>query len=360
MNDHNTEPIDYESDVLQFIDDRSIVPVISNSFRLEEIFRNDAELLNLMLKHKIEFYDEAYTIDQQLTKAWAASKEYPMSDDHNLARVAQYRKVVLEESELAKKEYINFLSQRLLKNNQGRVGYEGVVERYQKGARTSFTKMVSEFDLPTTFPEGREDPLLLLADLQIPIYITTSYFSFLEEALVKVGKHPSTQVLSWGTKLKMEDVHIPKREYEPSIPNPVVYHLFGLEDYAKSLVLSEDDYMDFLMNSASAISSLEVFPQPLRDALSQSRLLLLGYHLRSWDFRALFRFILEFRKRQDQDTPRSIALQFKLNLENKDFEKKSLSYLESYFKGHKFKVKWIDPEQFLYELSDALKNRGKS
>jgi hypothetical protein len=352
MNDHNIESIDYyESDVLPSIRDKSIVPVISNSFRLGEIFGNDAEL-KLMLNHNPEFYDEVTNIDQQLTKAWAASKEYPMSDDHNLARVAQYLKVVLDEPFMAKTEYLKFLSQRLLKNNQGRAGYEGVVERYQKGAHTSFTKMVSEFDLPATFSMGREDPLLSLARLPIPIYITTSYFSFLEEALIKAGKRPSTQVLSGDTKFKME------REYVPDVPTPVVYHLFGLEDYPKSLVLSEDDYMEFLMNSASAISSLDVFPQPLRDALSQSRLLLLGYHLQSWDFRALFRFIHQFRKRPDPDTPRSIALQLLHDLENKDFEKKSLSYLESYFTGYRFKVKWIDPENFLYGLSDAWQSRG--
>jgi hypothetical protein len=349
MNDHNTEQIDYE-DVLPFIRDGLIVPVISNSFRLEEIFRNDTEL-KLMSKHEPEFYDEAPTIDQQLSKTWAASNEYPMSDDHNLARVAQYLKVK-KGPYLAKNLYLKFLSQRLLKNNQEREGYEGA------GARTSFAKIVSEFDLPATFPGGREDPLLSLARLDLPIYITTSYFSFLEEALLKDGKHPSTQVFSWDNKSKIHNDHIPKREYEPDPLNPVVYHLFGLEEYPGSLVLSEDDYMDFLMKSASAASSLDVFPQPLRDALSQAPLLLLGYHLQSWDFRALFRFILEFRKLPNQDD--SIALQFKPDLKNKEFEKNSLSYLESYFKGHHFNVKWMDPEEYLFGLSEAWHSRGHS
>ena len=366
MSDHNIDPIDYESDIIQFINEKepeetSIVPVISNAFRLEQIFRDDSELLDLMLKHKIEFYDEAYTIDEQLTKAWAASKDYPMSDDHNLARVAQYREVVLEEAELAKKEYLTFLSQRLLKNNQNRQGYEDVVARYQqKGAqRATFSTMATELGVPVMFPEGREDPLRLLARLPLPVYITTSYFSFLEVALEKEGKVPSTQVWSWGTaKANIKEEHLPKRENKPDLIKPVVYHLFGLENYAKSLVLSEDDYMDFLMKSASAISSFEVIPEPLRNALSQSRLLMFGYHLRGWDFRALFRFILEFRNAQD--SPKSIALQFKPTLENKDFEKKSLIYLEQYFGEHKFKVKWIDAERFIYELSDTWQNRGQS
>lgn len=357
MYDQSIEPIDYESDIIQFIDDGSIVPVISNSFRLEQIFRDDRELVDHMLKSRIDFYDEVYTIDQQLTRAWAESKAYPMSDNHNLARVAQYREVVLEEAELAKKEYLSFLSSRLLKNNQSRPGFEDVVAKYQKGGqRTTFTNLTKELDVPIIFPEGKEDSLRLLARLKLPIYITTSYFTFLEDALVKEGKTPSTQVWSWGAKVKMKEEHLPKRECDLDPLKPVVYHLFGLEEYAKSLILSEDDYMDFLMNAASAMSSYEVIPSPLRDALSQSRLLMFGYHLRSWDFRALFRFILEFRK--PQDSPKGIALQFKPSLENKEFERQSLSYLEKYFGGHKFKVKWVDAERFIYELTEAMENRG--
>lgn len=357
MYEQDPQPIDYQNEFIQFIDEGSIVPVISNSFRLEQIFRDDRDLIDMMLKNKIDFYDEVYTIDQQLTRSWAESKDYPMSDNHNLARVAQYREVELEEAELAKKEYLNFLSSRLLKNNQGRQGFEDVIARYQRGGhRTTFTNLARELDVPIIFPEGKEDSLRLLARLKLPVYITTSYFTFLEEALIKEGKTPSTQVWSWGAKVKMKEEHLPKRECELDPLKPVVYHLFGLEDYAKSLVLSEDDYMDFLMNSAAAMSSYEVIPMPLRDALSQSRLLMFGYNMRSWDFRALFRFILEFRK--PMDAPKGITLQFKPNLGNKEFEKHSLSYLEKYFGGHKFKVKWIDAESFIYELTEAIENRG--
>jgi len=362
MTDHDIGSINYFDDIIQYMldDERSIVPVISNSLRLEEIFRDDAELHDLIKKYKIEFYDEAYTIDQQLTKAWAASNEYPMSDDHNLARVAQYRQVVLDDDpEQAKMEYLNFLNQRLLKNRQNKPkpGYEDIVAKFQKGMQpTRFTKNARELDMPDTFPEGKEDPLRLLARLPFSIYITTSYFSFLEEALIIEKREPSTQVWSWGEKANIKPEHLPNRDYDPTFHNPVVYHLFGLENYAKSLVLSEDDYLDFLMNSASAISSSELIPSPLRTALSQSRLLLLGYHLRDWDFRALIRFILEFRRPENKAI--SIALQPKLILGDETSEEKSVTYLEKYFKGHKFKVRWIDAESYIYGLSDAWRNRG--
>jgi hypothetical protein len=351
---------DYLNDIIQFIDDEgTVVPVISNSLRLKEIFQDDQQIIERR-KQKPNFYDELPTIDQQLARMWAVSSGYPMSDSHNLARVTQYRQVELEDPTQAKREYLNFMNDRLLRNNLNRQGYEDTVTKYLgRTQMLNFSTVVRELDLPT-FPEGKEDPLRLLARLPLPIYITTSYFSFLEEALIKETKDPVTQVLSWSSEnpgIKAE--HLPDRDYVPTPLKPAVYHLFGLENYARTLVLSEDDYMDFLMKSAAAISSSELIPSPLRRTLASSRLLLLGYSLPEWEFRALFRFILEFR--QPKLAPLSIAIQLQPSLKKKAFEEKSLFYLEKYFKEYRFKVRWIDTETFMYELSDAWEriNRGQ-
>lgn len=351
---------DYLDNIIQWIDDEgAVVPVISNSVRLKEIFRDDQQLIDRK-KQKPNFYDELPTINQQLTKMWAESSGYPMSDSHNLARVAQYRQVELDESVKAKREYLHFLNDRLLRNNQNRQGYEDTVSKYLGRAQMlNFSNIVRELDLPT-FPDGKEDPLRLLARLPLPIYITTSYFSFIEEALRKEEKDPVTQVLSWTSEnpgIKAE--HMLNRDYEPTPLKPAVYHLFGLENYAATLVLSEDDYMDFLMKSAAAIGASELIPSPLRRTLASSRLLLLGYSLPEWEFRALFRFILELR--QPKSAPLSIAIQLQPSLKKKAFEDKSLFYLEKYFKEYRFMVRWIETEQFIYELSDAWEriNRGQ-
>jgi hypothetical protein len=357
--DRGVEAIDYLNEIIQFINEEgAVVPVISNAFRLEAIFRGDRVLLETM-KQKPEFYDDLPTIEQQLTKQWAAETSYPMSDDHNLARVAQYRQVELEDPEQAKKEYLNFINERLLRNNQNRKGYEDTVSRYQKRIQMlNFSNVVRELDLPD-FPDGKEDPLRLLARLPLPIFITTSYFSFLEQALVKEFKEPVTQVLPWsGDRSGIKAEHLPNRDYEPTPLKPAVYHLFGLENYASTLVLSEDDYMDFLMNSAAAIGSADIITEPLQSALSRSRLLLLGYHLPGWDFRALVRFILEFRK--PKSARKNIAIQLKPSLKKAASEKRSVVYLEKYFRDHKFNVRWLESERFIYELLDAWeKMRGE-
>lgn len=360
--DSSPQAINYQDDFIQYIYESEIVPIVSNSFRLEAIFHTDETLLNeIKATEPPRFYDQVLTIDQQLTRKWAQEVvHYPMSDGHNLARVAQYLQVVKSSSDFAKRDYLKFLNDHLLRLNQNRKGYEAAVSQFQKpGPRLSFSKVVKELDLPI-YPEGK-DPIRLLAKLPLPIYITTSYFHFIEEALKQEPpKTPSTQYWSWSsgeTTIKLEGSPDPgnptpvsPREYHPEPMKPVVYHLFGIEDLPRSLVLSEDDYMNFLMNSSEGLNSYEVFPEPLREALSQKRLLLLGYDLRDWDFRALFRLITKFRNRALNP---SIAIQLMPNLQNKEFEKQALHYLEKYFEDYEFDIIWIDTEQFIYELLEC-------
>lgn len=361
-----TKPIDYRSEFIQHISKGDLVPVISNSFRLDDIFENDTELLKTM-KQSPEYYDELRTIDQHLTKLWARSVvDYPMSDDHNLARVAQYHQVRLGDAGEAKNQYLSFINERLLSNYQDKPEYEEVVQNFRRSIEPlNFSTVVHELDLPH-YAEEKKDPLRLFAQLPISIYITTSYFTFMERALKKEGKQPITQYWSWsggdtGTRVEYLpdpdcDPPVPlvqPRDCVPTVMRPVVYHLFGIEDIAKTLIMSEDDYMNFLMNASEDIRSSDLIPSSLREALSDKRLLLMGYNLRDWDFRALFRFVSKFRERDPRTLTPSIAVQIKPSLEKKDLEEKSLQYLEKFFNDYKFNVKWIDKKQFVYELFDA-------
>lgn len=355
VGDSNSAISDNLKDIMPFIEMGLVIPIISNSFRIEEIFREDKDLLQKMEDFP-EFYDEVRTIDQQLTKQWAQKIGYPMSDDHNLARVAQYRQVESGDPDLAKIEYLKFLNDRLLELCENEKGYDDKVNQLKtQTQRQFFSDTVRQLDYPRNFPDGKADPLRLLAQLPIKIYITTSYFTFLERALEAEGKTPRTQIcfLSGG-KSTVKREHLPDPDYVPTSANPAVYHFFGLEDYKDTLILSEDDYMNFLMNAIEEINSQDIYPTPLRLALPDSRFILLGYKLRDWDFRTVFRFILKIRK-PIMAKP-SIAIQLKPNLGKKDFEAKSLEYLEHYFGGHKFRVEWTSTENFIYELWDAWNN----
>ncbi len=70
---------------------------------------------------------------------------------------------------------------------------------------------------------------------------------------------------------------------------PLVYHLFGIDEYSKSLVLTEDDYLDFLVDVSEGRgnNSQDRIPGVVRAAIDRD-LLVLGYSLNSWAFRAIY------------------------------------------------------------------------
>lgn len=337
----------YLDDIMPFVKKGTVIPIISNSMRIDQIFR-DEKALNEQISETAEFNDEDLTIDEQLTKEWATEINYPMADDHNLARVAQYYQVEQKESLLAKTKYLKFLTNYLLDINMEEEGYQDVVQELRT-QEACFSDIVRELDFPR-FPSGMEDPLRVLAKLPLKIYVTTSYYNFIERALEAEGKKPRTQVCFWsGGKMSARTEHAPDPLYEPTDTEPAVYHLFGLEDYPQTLVLSEDDYMNFLISVVEDNNTQNpVVPLRLREGLAESRLLLLGYHTKDWDFRVLFRFILKYRSADS--APRGMLIQLKPGAKQMGDKEKSIKYLGQYFDKKQFDVDWTNPERFIQKL----------
>jgi hypothetical protein len=328
--------------ILPRISQGVVIPIISSSFRIEQIFRDGSETPGGA--------EGSLSLNEQLITEWANLIEYPMQDRHNLARVAQYYLVEQKDDPQARTRYLEFLKSFLLTITQDDRGYADLVAKLK--ARTqelTFSEIVQQLDYPR-FPAEAEDPLRLLARLPLPVYITTSQSSFLERALEAEGKKPRTQICFWSGEISSAlPEHRTDSEFLPTITNPLVYHLYGLENYPQTLVLSEDDYLNFLIAMVEDTNTLNpVVPLSLRRALGQSHLILLGYCLADWDFRVLFRFILKFRK--DEFSPRGMVIQLRRNeraIQNVD---KSLEYLGRYFDRRKFDIEWKDPEAFIQKL----------
>ena len=77
--------------------------------------------------------------------------------------------------------------------------------------------------------------------------------------------------------------------YRPAEASPLIYHLFGHHARPRSLVLTEDDYFDFLIG---VTRDKDLVPVGVRRAFADSSLMFLGFRLDEWDFRVLFRSII--------------------------------------------------------------------
>lgn len=100
----------------------------------------------------------------------------------------------------------------------------------------------------------RDTPPAILADPDLPDYMTTNYDHFIEAALISRGKTPKSNFCRWNEDLVdyandkeiNSEIYKENTDYEPTSSNPLVYHLHSDIDYPVSMFLSEKDYTDFV------------------------------------------------------------------------------------------------------------------
>lgn len=192
-----------------------------------------------------------------IARVWAQKYAYPFPDTGNLARVAQYLAVLYDPM---------FPKEAILR------------QFFEDAVPPDFTDPIK--------PELH----FVLADLPLPIYMTTNYDDFMLQALQKRKKSPARELCCWNKLLeerkKRSSIFDSNPHFEPTPEQPLIFHLHGHDGVPESLVLTEDDYLDFLVNTSR---KLKLLPHQISRALSGSSLLFIGYSLEDWTFRVLFR-----------------------------------------------------------------------
>jgi len=241
--------------------------------------------------------------------------KYPFKDKDNLVRVAQFM-AVHSKSDLVPKD-------RMIDEIKG------------KGP-------------PAPDPD---EPHQVLASLDLPLYITTNYDRFMYQALIRdqPKREPRQEHCRWYNAMKYRNV--PKAKLaEPTPDKPVVYHLHGVLSEIKSLVLTEDDYLNFLI----LISEYEdLLPVQVREAFGNNSLLFLGYSLEDLDFRMLFRRLTKFMLRAEGT--KHVSVQLAPSAEGDDDAHRAEAmaqrdYLEKQLGGQDVKLYWKSCRDFAAEL----------
>lgn len=189
----------------------------------------------------------------EVARELAQKYKYPLPDRDNLSRVTQYIAIKRDATALKYEVARNFKSKGI-----------------------------------PNFGE-KNNPHSILAELPFPIYITTNYDNFMYKALGLAGRIPVFEYCRWNSYISSLVPHIDD-QFEPSIANPLIYHLHGQWDIPHSMVLTEDDYIDFLITVTKDIN--ERLHHRILRSLSGTSLIFIGYDLQDMSFRSIFKSII--------------------------------------------------------------------
>jgi hypothetical protein len=219
--------------------------------------------------------------------------------------------------------------------------------------KTLLSEMIKEIDSSKfSFPSETRSPYDILADLDLPIYITTNYDHFLEDALARskrIRKQPQSDFFRWSKKLKdyskltgVSSV-FDDAQYKPTEERPLVYHIHGDINIPRSMVLTEKDYFEFVIKTNREDADI---PSVLRIEIATSSLLFVGYSVDDIDFRTIFQGFLTFLDIEKREP--SIAVQ----LPPEKGKAKMQHYLEQYTRDLFADVRefWGDTSEFITQL----------
>ncbi|HEV2761921.1 MAG TPA: SIR2 family protein [Pyrinomonadaceae bacterium] len=206
----------------------------------------------------------------EVARALAREFNYPFPDDYNLVRVAQY--VAVQSSPKMPKYRI---------------------------AQMFRGKGPPDFNNPS-------EPHAVVADLRLPVYVTTNYDDFMTQALLRRVRPEklSRLVCNWYAAHSRRPP-APPEDPDPTEDAPLVFHLHGTLDNLESMVLTEDDYLDFLMYISE---EQRLIPPRVERAFASSSLLFMGYSLEDMNFKVLFRKLAGYMQRNEGTRHVSVQL----------------------------------------------------
>ncbi len=292
---------------------------------------------------------DGFLTSTALIQGWANKIGYPMPNTQSITRVSQYRSVT-KDPLAAKEDYLEYLKQYVLKQaRQQQNGPSDFLDTLEDELEMlSFSQVAARLKYPN-FDDDTMNPLKILAHFDIPIYLTTSFHTFMAQALEKSNKTPRLELCAWHDESGPSPSLFDSDEYEDNPQTPVVYHLHGMDADPATLVLSEDDFLDFLVN---VTQHEQAVPNRIHQAMADSSLLLLGYELQDWEFRVLFRGLIK-----SKPTARrlmSICIQLDPRQNEAGTAPEVEKYLETYFREYKFEIYWGDAQSFTQDLWDQL------
>lgn len=291
-----------------------------------------------------------YLLDPQvkIARRWAEAYHYPMGphERESLPQVAQYLAVDVY-NRAPYDELANYLKQVI------RSRYADILPPELQQRQAQLDDMILAVGAHRR-QNDPADPYRLLAELDLPVYITTNYDNLLAAALQEAGKDPQVMICPWNDQLeRVQSIYNLEPNYHPTSKRPLVFHLFGRLNMPLSVVLTEDDYFKFLIG---VTRNSNLIPSDVLGVLVDSALLLLGFRMEDWQFRVLFHSLLDQQGNILRGAHPHIAAQIEPEEGRILDPERARDYLNKYYGGAqedakiKFSIYWGNVEDFIRDL----------
>jgi hypothetical protein len=322
----------------------------------------------------------------ELARRWAQRFEFPMAprESDSLPEVAQYL-AYHRDKEFLIEQLSVFLREHMLRHFPDEIP-PSTADR----SKTRVVDVLTHIWLQHLGELRREagrtdsvprDPHWLLAQMPFPVYITTTRDDLMAEALRQSDRNPEVEVCrwrmfeadfaGWPPSVFEKDPH-----YRPTVERPLVFHAFGHMRWPETLVLTEDNFFDYLIGitrneqwtrtSEIGETGKAAIPEVVRTALSWRSLLFLGFRISDWEFRTLFRRILAQEQSvwtaQSEDVRnryKHVAVQLEPSVGREFLEPEGArEYLREYFGPRNVSIQWGTATAYIEALYTAWKAAG--
>ena len=245
----------------------------------------------------------ALPLGAKIATDWAQEYNYPGDNPTNLVEVAQFLAVQFDPA---------FPKEKILKQLEGATP--------------------PDFNVP-------DEPHALLADLPLPIYLTTNYDDFMVRALKSRYRDLRREFCRWNSLIE-DERSVFDEDFTPTVANPVVFHVHG-HTLTESIVLTEDDYLYFL----AGLGNETLFRVPIKLRLAVRPVFLSDTALRIGISACFSRGCA----RRAWPAP---ALPCSSRPEYDELARRQRAYLERYHANMKLSVYWGTAREFAAELRE--------
>lgn len=125
--------------------------------------------------------------------------------------------------------------------------------------------------------------LRALAEMGFPVIISTNYDQLFEDALVTTGKHPRQVIYTPDDRGRTVDYR------DPTADSPIVFKIHGDISQPASLVITDEDYIQFVLRMSTSKRAYDPVPLTVKTLLTEWTTLFVGYSLLDFNLRLLFK-----------------------------------------------------------------------